>query len=92
MQLSLLLLELMKVELLVVDVLVDPSTLQLYDVHTSWLLDDQSFILAGLRKATYWGSDRLCSGPLPQFTRIGDLQVSFYYHDKVPLSTYCHAM
>ena len=40
-QLSPLLLKLMKVEMVVEDVLLGPSAC--YDVHTSWLLDDQSF-------------------------------------------------
>lgn len=44
-QLSPLLLELMKVEM-VEDVLLGP--LACYDVHTSWLLDDQGFISVGL--------------------------------------------
>jgi hypothetical protein len=44
-QLSPLLLELMKVEI-AVDVLLGPSAC--YDVHTSWLLDDQSFVSIGL--------------------------------------------
>ena len=45
-QLSPLLFELMKVEIAVEDVLLGPSAC--YDVHTSWLLDDQSFISVGL--------------------------------------------
>jgi hypothetical protein len=45
-QLSPLLLELMKVEMAVEDVLLGPSAC--YDVHTSWLLDDQSFISVSL--------------------------------------------
>ena len=44
-QLSPSLLELMKVEMVVEDVLLGPSAC--YDVHTSWLLDDQSFMSVG---------------------------------------------
>ena len=44
-QLNPLLLELMKVEMVVEDVLPGPTAC--YDVHTSWLLDDQSFMLVG---------------------------------------------
>jgi len=44
-QLNPLLLELMKVEMVVEDVLLGPSAC--YDVHTSWLLGDQSFISVG---------------------------------------------
>ena len=50
-QLSPLLLELMKVEMVDENVLLSPSAC--YDVHTSWLLDDQSFIWSVLRPTSF---------------------------------------